>query len=245
MPKLKILQDRFKTADEKEIYIENLFSTIDDNYDFMNRFMSLGLDLSWRRKAIKAGNFSNQSLILDVATGSGDFLISAHKVIPDAKTVGLDFCRPLLLKAKEKLNHKNGSHPVNLVEANGLKLPMKDESFDGVITAFSLRNVASVDDLFSELNRITKPGGKVISLEMMKPANTFQKIIFSLYFKRLIPTLGNLLAKQAEAYNYLPLSIENFYTAKQLSKRISKAGWRKVGYKNLMFGFVAFHVGEK
>jgi len=245
MPKLKKLQDRYNTAEEKEAYIENLFSSIDDNYDFMNRIMSLGLDLGWRRRAVKAGNFSNLSSILDVATGTGDFLLSAQKVTPDVKIVGLDFCRPFLLKAREKLNDKNGRHPTNFVEANGLKLPFKDESFEGVLTAFSLRNVASVDTLYSEFYRITKPGGKVVSLEMMKPYNPFQKFVFSIHFKKVIPALGNLLAKQAEPYNYLPLSIENFYTANELTTIISKMGWRNVNYKNLMFGFVAIHVGEK
>ncbi|MBC8180261.1 ubiquinone/menaquinone biosynthesis methyltransferase [candidate division KSB1 bacterium] len=245
MPKLKRLQDRYNTAEEKETYIENMFSSIDENYDFLNRVMSLGLDMGWRRRAIKAGKFSNQSAILDVATGTGDLLLSAQKAIPGVNIVGLDFCRPFLLKAKEKLDDKNGRHPVSFIEANGLKLPVKDETFDGVLTAFSLRNVASVDSLFSEFYRITKPGGKVVSLEMMKPNNSFQKLVFSIHFKRVVPALGNLLAKQAEAYNYLPLSIENFYTANELTTIISREGWRNVSYKNVMFGFVAIHVGEK
>jgi demethylmenaquinone methyltransferase / 2-methoxy-6-polyprenyl-1,4-benzoquinol methylase len=245
MPKLKRLQDRYNTAAEKETYIGNLFSSIDNNYDVMNRVMSLGLDMGWRRRAVKAGNYSSQSLILDVATGTGDFLLSAQKVIPGVRIMGLDFCRPFLLKAKEKFNDKNGKHPSNFIEANGLKLPVKDESFDGVLTAFSLRNVANVDSLFSEFYRITKPGGKVVSLEMMKPDNSFQKFIFSIHFKKIIPAFGNLIAKQPEAYNYLPLSIDNFLTAKALTDRISKRGWRNVKYKNLMFGFVAIHVGEK
>ena len=245
MTKLKRLQDLYRTAEEKELYIENLFSSIDKNYDLLNRAISLGLDMGWRRRAVKAANFDSHSLILDLATGTGDLLLSAQKVIPHVKIVGLDFCRPFLQKAKQKLANKNGTNLISFIEANGLKLPIKDETFDGVITAFSLRNVANVERLFSEIYRIIKPGGTVVSLEMMKPANLFQKLVFAIHFKRVVPALGKLFANQSEAYNYLPLSIENFYTAKELTTVISKIGWRNVSFKNVMLGFVAIHVGEK
>jgi len=242
---LKTLSDRYKTPQQKEQYITNLFSSIEKNYDFTNRVMSLGLDMGWRKKAIQKANFNDESLLLDVAAGTGDMSLAALKIKPEAQIIGLDFCRPLLQKAQSKFEKTNPDKAVNWIEGNGLQLPFKDASFDGAFTGFSLRNVAEVKTLFSELYRITKPGGKIVSLEMVKQHQRIPKLIFAIHFKRIVPFLGNLLSSNPEAYSYLPLSIENFFTADKLTDEISSVGWHNVTYKLKMFGFVAIHVGEK
>ena len=211
----------------------------------MNRVMSLGQDMGWRRKAIRLANFPGESLLLDVAAGTGDMTLAALKVNPEAKIVDLDFCKPLLLQAQAKLEKRNGFYPVKWIEGNGLQLPFKNESFNGAFTGFSLRNVVDVKKLFLELYRITKPDGKVVSLEMMKQKKSVLKPIFSIYFKQIIPLLGRWFTSHPDAYSYLPLSIENFYTADELTEVIFSAGWKNVYFKPIMFGTVAIHAAKK
>ncbi len=242
---MKSLLDRYRTAEEKEIYIENLFSKIENYYDKMNRIMSFGLDMSWRRRAMRLAHYEKDSLLLDVATGTGDLSLSALQVTPEINIICLDFCFPLLSKAKEKFDQHNGHQPAGLIAANALLTPLKNETFDGVITAFSLRNVTDVEKLFIEFFRLAKKGAKVVTLEMMKPDNPFLKLIFLIYFKRIIPLIGRLLSQYSDPYSYLPLSIENFYTAEQIVQLMTKCGWQNVFYKKILFGFMAVHIGEK
>lgn len=245
MPKLEALSQRYQSAAEKEKYVKNLFSEIDRHYDFMNRYMSLGLDQSWRRRAVRLAHFGKNDLLLDVAAGSGDSTLAALKVNPQARLIGLDFCGDLLNLAREKFEKHTGHFSVNWLQGNGLQLPFPDESFDGVITNFSLRNVTDVEKLFAEFYRVTKTGGRVVSLEMVRQTKWMQKLIFEIHFKRIVPALGRLISSYPEAYSYLPLSIENFYSADELKNIIVSTGWQDVFFKPMMMGFVVAHFGKK
>ncbi|UCE04693.1 MAG: bifunctional demethylmenaquinone methyltransferase/2-methoxy-6-polyprenyl-1,4-benzoquinol methylase UbiE [bacterium] len=236
---------RFETSEEKKKYILNLFSSIPDHYDNMNRVMSLGMDMNWRRKSIRLAKFKKDGLLLDLATGTGDMIIAAEKFLPEAKIVGLDFCEPLIQLAQEKVNGKFNHQKVNWIKGDALELPFEDNCFDGAFTAFALRNVISVKQVFAELYRVIRLGGKVVSLEMMRQKNQRLKKIFSFYFNQVTPRLGRWLTSYPDAYSYLPLSIENFCAADELSDLISSVGWKDVRYKSLMFQNVAIHVGEK
>jgi len=236
---------RFETPDEKKEYVLNLFSSIPSHYDKMNRVMSLGLDMSWRRKSIRLAGFKKDGLLLDLATGSGDMLLAAQKYLPEAKFAGLDFCKPLMKLAQEKLNGRFNNFSANWIQGDAHYLPFENNSFDGAFTAFALRNVTSVKDVFSELFRVIRPGGKVVSLEMVKQNNPLLRKLFSFYFNRIIPNMGRWFTSYPDAYSYLPLSIENFYTADELSELITSTGWRNVQHKALMFQNVAIHFGEK
>lgn len=236
---------RFETSEEKEKYVLNLFSSIPDHYDRMNRVMSLGLDMGWRRKAIRLANFKKDGVLLDLATGSGDMILAARKYLPDAKFIGLDFCEPLLRLAQGKVNGKFDHRPVNWIQADAMKLPYETNSLDGAFTAFALRNVISVKQVFSELHRVIKPGGKVVSLEMVRQSNPMLRKIFSFYFNQIIPRLGRWFTSYPDAYSYLPLSIENFFTADELNELISEVGWENVRHHPVMFHNVAIHVAEK
>ena len=151
----------------------------------------------------------------------------------------------MLIQAQAKYEKKNSHFSIDLIEGNGLQLPFKDGSFDGAFTGFSLRNVVDVKKLFSELYRVIKPGGKVVSLEMMKQTKSILKPVFSIYFKRIIPLLGRWFTSYPDAYSYLPLSIENFYAADELTEIIFSANWKNVYFKPIMFGTIAIHIGEK
>lgn len=236
---------RFETSEEKKKYVLNLFSSIPDHYDHLNRVMSLGLDMGWRRKSIRLANFKKDGLLLDLATGTGDMILAAEPSLPKAKIVGLDFCEPLMRLAQEKVNGKFHQHQVSWIQGDALELPFADNSYDGAFTAFALRNVISVKQVFAELYRVIRPAGKVVSLEMVRQSYRVRQKIFSFYFRQIIPRLGRWLTSYPDAYSYLPLSIENFYTADELSKLISDVGWKNVKHHPLMFRNVAIHVGVK
>ena len=201
--------------------------------------------MGWRQKSIRLANFKQDGLLLDLATGTGDMILTAIKILPDARFIGLDFCEPLMRLAQEKVNGKLDQHKVSWIQGDALSLPFEDNSFDGAFTAFALRNVISVEHVFKELYRVTRPGGKVVSLEMVKQKNLVLKKLFSFYFKQIIPRLGRWLTSFPDAYSYLPLSIENFYTADELSELIKSLGWKNVQHHPVMFHNVAIHVAEK
>lgn len=237
--------DRFETSEQKRNYVLNLFSSIPNHYDNMNRVMSLGLDMGWRRKSIRLAHFKKDGLLLDLATGTGDMIVEAREILPSARFVGLDFCEPLMRVAQEKLNGKFNHQKINWTQGDAMELPFQDHSLDGAFTAFALRNVINVKQVFAELYRVIKPGGKVVSLEMVRQSNPVLKKIFSLYFNQVIPRLGKWLTSYPDAYSYLPLSIENFYTADELSDLIAGVGWKNVQHKPIMFQNVAIHFAEK
>jgi len=236
---------RFETSEEKKKYVLNLFSSIPDHYDNMNRVMSLGLDMKWRKKSIRLANFKKDGLLLDLATGTGDMIVAAKKFLPEAKIFGLDFCEPLMRLAQEKVNGRFDHQQVNWIQGDAMELPFEDNSLVGAFTAFALRNVISVKQLFAELYRVIRPGGKVVSLEMVRQKNPMLRKFFSFYFNSIIPRLGRWFTSYPDAYSYLPLSIENFYTSDGLSELISGIGWKNVQHKPLMFQNVAIHVAEK
>jgi len=236
---------RFETSDEKKNYVLHLFSSIPKHYDTMNRVMSLGLDMSWRRKSIRLADFNNNGLLLDLATGTGDMIIAARKILPGARFIGLDFCGPLMRLAQEKVNRSLNQQIVKWIQGDALHLPFDDNSLDGAFTAFALRNVTSVEQVFSELYRVIRPGGKVVSLEMVRQKKQILRKLFSCYFNKIIPVLGRWLTSYPEAYSYLPLSIENFYTADELNDLIASIGWKNVQYRLRMFQNLAIHIAEK
>lgn len=236
---------RFETSDEKKRYVRNLFSSIPDHYDNMNRVMSLGLDMSWRRKSIRLASFKKDGRLLDLATGTGDMIVAAKGILPQARFVGLDFCEPLMRIASEKINGKMNPNQIPWIQGDAMELPFEDNSLDGAFTAFALRNVVSVERVFRELYRVFRPGGKVVSLEMVKQSHPVLKKMFSFYFAHIIPRLGRWLTSYPDAYSYLPLSIENFYTADELTNLISGIGWKNVQHYPVMFQNVAIHIAEK
>lgn len=236
---------RFETPDEKRTYIQKLFASIPNHYDNMNRVMSLGLDMGWRRQSIRLANFKKDGLLLDLATGTGDMILAAQKILPEASFIGLDFCEPLMRIGQKKINGELDRTKIGWIQSDAMTLPFDENSFDGAFTAFALRNVISVEQVFRELYRVIRPGGKVVSLEMVKQSHPVLKKLFSFYFKQIIPRLGRWLTSYPDAYSYLPLSIENFCTADELTELISSVGWDNVQHHPVMFSNVAIHVGEK
>ena len=256
-------------AEQKAVYVRDMFGRIAWRYDLMNRLMTFGRDRAWRRytvsqlglEAPQAGDeaqATESKLVLDVATGTGDLAFETLAQRPDARVVGLDFVPEMLVLAQQKASAIGGNdqtaHPLEeatelaagslaLLAGDALRIPFPNGSFDAVVTGFALRNVTDIPAAFAEMARVTRRGGRVACLEIAKPQTPFFKRLFALYFYQLVPLLGGWITGQRTAYTYLPHSLSAFLNPDEIADVMSQTGWREVSYKRLMLGTVAVHVG--
>jgi demethylmenaquinone methyltransferase/2-methoxy-6-polyprenyl-1,4-benzoquinol methylase len=222
-----------------------MFSRISPKYDFLNHFLSINIDKSWRRlvsKKLKDVLDRKESVILDVACGTGDLSVELQ-TNANAKIIGTDFCRPMLEIAAEKNAKENAAIPY--IEADALCLPFADESFDAVTIAFGLRNLANWEDGLRELLRILKPEGKLVVLEFSSPIVPGFRQVFQFYFKGILPKIGGALSGSQGAYEYLAESVSRFPNQKNLAKMMTDVGFSGVEYKNLTGGVAAIHTGTR
>jgi len=222
-------------------YVRGMFARISHRYDLMNRLMTGGRDIAWRRDVIRLAQLDPDARILDVATGTGDILIEALKQHPDALAVGSDFTFEMMKTGQRK----SGAEHIRWSTADALRLPFPDESFDAVTSGFGVRNFIDRTQAFREQRRVLKPGGRVICLEISKPPKNLLRPFFLFFFNRIVPLVGGLISGQRDAYKYLPQSVNEFLTPDELKAIMECAGLRDVRYKRLMMSTVAIHVGLK
>lgn len=236
---------RFDTPQHKSSYVQEMFNRIAPRYDLMNRLMTFGRDQSWRKRLIRHAGVSKNALVLDIATGTGDIALAA-RTAGARGVIGADFSGEMLAYAQRKVQKERGRGGyIHLAVADGLKLPFPDETFDAVVTGFSLRNVANLDTFLREMVRVTKQGGKVASLEITRPRHPWFRQFFAWYFGKIVPRIGALVSGQKEAYSYLPHSVAIFVTPEELRVRLEDAGLHHARFKTLMFGSVSIHSGAK
>jgi len=219
-----------------------MFATIAGRYDLLNHLLSLNIDKKWRRlvvNRVRAKVLARESLILDVACGTGDLSLMLFE-IDGARVVGTDFCRPMLSIAAEKV-----PADVRLIEGDALALPFKDATFDAVTIAFGLRNLAGIESGLKELRRILKPNGWVAVLEFSRPSNALLRPLFGLYFRKILPLLGGVISGSRGAYSYLPASVSRFPDQQQLGSLMEQAGLDQVSFENLSGGIAALHFGRR
>jgi demethylmenaquinone methyltransferase/2-methoxy-6-polyprenyl-1,4-benzoquinol methylase len=219
-----------------------MFTRIARRYDLMNTLMTGGRHQSWRRVAARATIAAPQGPALDLATGTGDLALAIAEVSPHRHVVGADFSEGMLREAQRKLGARPGAH-IRLVAADALQLPFADATFACVTSAFLLRNLADLYQGVKEMRRVTRPGGRVIMLEITRPTVPGFACVFGLYFHRLVPLLGAVVAGDREAYRYLPASVARFLTPDALAQLMRTAGLRSVSYRRLGLGTVAVHWG--
>lgn len=196
--------------------VRSLFNDLAPSYDRLNRLFSLGMDIGWRKQLVAAVVRQNPTRILDLACGSGDVTTMLRHALPRAQIVGLDFSRPLLTQAK-------GRGLAGLAEADALKLPFADDSFDAVTIAFGLRNFSNRTAGLNEIARALKPGGVFGLLEFSPPPMPW-KLFWNLYLHHLMPLVAQLVAKQGDSFRYLAQSIADFPTPSALNHELSSAG---------------------
>ena len=222
-----------------------MFTSIAPRYDFLNRLLSVGQDKYWRQRAIDLLDPMGNERILDVATGTGDMVIEVAKRNLSVQIFGIDFSQRMLDLGRIKIARNGYNQAVSLQIGSGECLPFADESFDGVICAFGIRNFADVQLGLREFFRVLKPGGRVVVLEFSIPQNQFLKTAYEWYFNLILPKIGNIISGHLNAYSYLPESVANFPSQKKFIKWIEKIGFKKVSFSELTFGIVSIHRGYK
>lgn len=228
----------------KEEYVHEMFSAIAHRYDLLNTIISFNRDKSWRRFAVRQAGLKNGGCGLDVCCGTGMFAIEQAKVVgAGGRVVGVDFCEKMLARARMNVARTPFGGVIELVLANAVNLPFAENTFDCATIGFALRNVPDILKTISEMARVVRPGGKVVSLELSRPTIPVFKQLYNFYFYRLVPVIGRLGSRVSGPYGYLPESLRNFPDAEEIKRVFESAGLINVCYFRLTGGVVSVHVG--
>ena len=229
------------TAAERAQAVSIMFTRIARRYDLMNSLMTAGRHHAWREAAAREAVGAPPGPLLDLATGTADLAIAARRLDPARAVIGADFSLGMLAQARLKLGRDRRG--VSLAAADALALPFADGAFAGVVSAFLMRNLVDLEAGLTEMRRVTRRGGRVITLDIVKIALPVWGELFGLYFHRLVPAIGAMVAGDRQAYTYLPDSVDRFLTARQLAGAMQDAGLRDVSFRTFGLGSVALHVG--
>jgi demethylmenaquinone methyltransferase/2-methoxy-6-polyprenyl-1,4-benzoquinol methylase len=234
-------------VDKSAERVREMFGQIARRYDLLNHLLSLGIDRSWRRRTTRLVPPRGEAPILDVCTGTGDLALAYWRAGGGrARIVGADFCRPMLQIGRQKCRRADCGDAVALVEADACRLPFPNDCFQIVCVAFGLRNVSDTERGLAEMVRVCRPGGQVAILEFSMPTMRPLRAIYQLYFRRVVPLVGQTLAENKEgAYNYLPQSVGEFPQAEALAARMRSAGLGEVRFHPFTFGVATLYVGVK
>lgn len=233
----------YNNNEAKRNQVEKMFDNIASYYDNMNRTMTMGLDLRWRRTAIESLRRYNPQYILDVATGTGDFAIACAKQL-NSCVEGIDISDNMLQVGRQKIEHAELKDKINLSNGDCMKLAFGNETFDAVTVAFGVRNFGNLEQGVKEMSRVLKKGGHLIILEMSEPYLVF-KPFYRIYTQCVIPILGRKVSADKKAYTYLPNSIEAFPKGNEVKTLLKTSGFSKVKLRRFTFGVCSFFFAEK
>lgn len=228
----------------KKEQVARMFDNISRRYDFLNHFLSLGIDRGWRRKAIKILAPHNPQYILDVATGTGDFAVQAMQLMPQ-KIVGVDISEGMLDVGRRKVREKGLDGVVSLQYGDSENLPFADSSFDAITVAFGVRNFEDLRRGLREMHRVLKPGGKAVILEFSRPRTFPIKQVYNFYFSFILPRIGKMVSKDDSAYTYLPKSVEAFPDGDKFLHILQDVGFKQNQCRSLTFGVSSIYTGTK
>jgi demethylmenaquinone methyltransferase/2-methoxy-6-polyprenyl-1,4-benzoquinol methylase len=229
----------------KKEQVADMFNNISKTYDFLNHFMSLGIDIIWRKKAINELKKDQPKLILDVATGTGDFAFEALSVLNPDKIVGVDISEGMLDVAKQKIAKRNLGHKFEVKLGDSEKLPFGADEFDAVTVAYGVRNFENLEKGLTDINRVLKPGGKAVVLEFSKPKAFPIKHLYQFYFNYITPGIGKMFSKDSRAYSYLPESVAAFPDGNDFIAVMNNAGFKHTKCRPLAFGICSIYTGIK
>ena len=223
--------------------IQAMFNAVAPRYDFLNRLLSVGYDRRWRKLAVNEfDSFTNKNF-LDVATGTADITLEIASRQPSSsnKIIGMDFSQSML----ELGNNKVSGLDISLIQSSAENIPLKDKTFDGVITAFGVRNFSDAKQGLREMFRVLKPKGKIIVLEFSFPQNGLLQWLYRFYFENILPLTGRIISGHKSAYSYLPASVANFPQGNDFKKMLEESGFEDVLLKELTLGIVTLYTGKK
>ncbi len=232
-----------KTSGKKE-QVAEMFNNISPRYDFLNHFLSLGIDIIWRKKAIRMLKKDQPKLIMDIATGTGDFAIEALALNPD-KVIGVDISEGMLDVGRAKMKKRGYDDRIEMTLGDSERLLFDDNKFDAVIVAFGVRNYENLEKGLADMQRVLKPGGKTVILEFSQPKRFPFKQLYGFYFRAILPKLGKLISKDNAAYTYLPESVKAFPDGEDFLKIMEKVGFKNTQCRPLTFGISSIYVGQK
>ena len=229
----------------KKEQVADMFNNISKTYDFLNHFMSLGIDIIWRKKAINELKKDKPKLILDVATGTGDFAFEALSILKPEKIIGVDISRGMLDIAEQKITKRNKGDRFEVKLGDSEKLPFEADVFDAVTVAYGVRNFENLETGLADIQRVLKPGGKAVVLEFSKPKVFPVKQLYNFYFNYITPGIGKLFSKDSRAYTYLPESVAAFPDGANFVALMDKVGFKHTKCRPLAFGICSIYTGVK
>jgi demethylmenaquinone methyltransferase/2-methoxy-6-polyprenyl-1,4-benzoquinol methylase len=233
-----------KSTKSKKEQVAVMFNNVSSNYDFLNRVLTFGMDMRWRKKVVQIVSRKNPESILDIATGTGDFAIMLSKLNPK-EIIGLDISKGMLAVGIRKVKEKNLDQLIDMVLGDSEKLPFPNNRFDAITVGFGVRNFENLDKGLQEIFRVLKPNGIFVVLETSQPEGFPVKQLFKLYSKYMIPTIGKIFSKDKRAYSYLPESAAVFPYGKKFNNILEKNGFNNATNESLTFGAASIYTATK
>lgn len=240
---MEVVPYKEEKASKKE-QVARMFDNISHRYDFLNHFLSLGIDKGWRKKAIRFLEPFKPKVILDVATGTGDFALQALTLNPD-KIIGVDISEGMLEVGRKKMETRGLTDKISLMKADSENLPFEENKFDAVIVSFGVRNFENLILGLQEIFRVMKPGASLVVLEFSHPTKFPFKQGFNFYFNFILPKLGSWISRDKAAYSYLPESVQAFPDGENFVKILKEVGYKEVACKSLTFGISSIYTAQK
>lgn len=235
----------YKDSDQKKKQqVELMFDQIAPKYDFLNHFLSLGIDKLWRKKAIRILSGYNTETILDVASGTGDFAVAAARLKP-RKIIGFDLSEQMLNVGREKVKKLGLDQLIEFKKGDSEAMPFSDGQFDAITVAFGVRNFENLGKGLSEFRRVLKNEGVAVILEFSKPKYFPMKQLYFFYFLKILPLIGRMVSKDRSAYSYLPESVLAFPDDRKFLDLLQKAGFKNTRQHRLSFGIATIYVAQK
>ncbi len=229
----------------KKEQVAEMFDTIAFRYDFLNRFLSAGIDITWRKKAIKQLATLHPKKVLDVATGTADVALMTYAILKPEKIVGIDISEGMLDLGRKKIADKGLADVITLETGDSENIRFADNEFDAITVAFGVRNFQNLAKGIKEMWRVLQPGGKLVVLEFSRPKQPGFKQLYSVYMNVIAPSFGKLFAKNKDAYQYLNDSVQAFPEGQTFLKIMNEAGFTQTYLKTLSLGICTIYCGTK
>lgn len=234
----------YNTKDSKKEQVAQMFDNIAFRYDLLNSILSLGIHKGWRKRCVKVLRDQKPKMILDVATGTGDFAIQCAKLKPE-KIIGVDISEGMMKFGREKIKKQDLDKLITLEYGDAETLDFPDDTFDAIVVGFGVRNFENLEKGLVNLRRVLKPNGRIVILEFSNPRNGFISWAYNFYFNKVTPFIGRLFSKDVRAYTYLPESVKAFPDNERFTDILTKLNFKNSTYTSLCFGVSAMYQASK